>query len=430
LRLATTFKTHRVLLTNAGSMVAATATTSLLGVGFWFVAAQHFSEAAVGVAGAAVSALLLLGFIGALGMGTMLMGELPRLQVGWRALLGASLYTSALAGLVLGLAFAVLAPIVSPNLSALDRTLLSVLAFAVGAGLTGTSYVLDQSLVGLLQGGLQLTRNVVFASVKLLALIVIALSVSDPGAAWIYGAWTIGLVAGLIVLRRVRTPDRRESWRPAFDALYRLRRSAASHAAVNLALETADLAMPIVVIMLLTPAENSGFYIAWLIVNLLIMVPYSLSSVAYALGSGEAQRGEERFRFTIALSVAIGVAVNILLLVAAEPVLNIFGSFYAETASGALQVLALGVFPLTIKTHFIAVHRVRRSLGRALPLAWAGTVLELGGGAIGALLGGVEGVAWGWLAGLVIEAIPMSRDVFALKPPRATSQDIFDHQRD
>lgn len=412
-------------------MVAATATTSLLGVGFWFVAAQHFSEAAVGVAGAAVSALLLLGFIGALGMGTMLMGELPRLQRGWRALLGASLYTSAAAGLVLGLAFALLAPIVSSNLSALDRTLLSALAFAVGAGLTATSYVLDQSLVGLLQGGLQLTRNVIFASVKLLALILIAFSVSDPGAAWIYGAWTIGLIAGLIVLRRVRTPDRGESWRPAFDALYRLRRSAASHAAVNLALETADLAMPIVVIMLLTPAENSGFYIAWLIVNLLIMVPYSLSSVAYALGSGEAQRGEERFRFTIALSVAIGIAVNGLLLVAAEPVLHIFGSFYAETASGALQVLALGVFPLTIKTHFIAVHRVRRTLGRALPLAWAGTVLELGGGAIGAILGGVEGVAWGWLAGLVIEAIPMSRDVFVLEPPPASpvSQGIFDHQR-
>ena len=53
----------------------------------------------------------------------------------------------------------------------------------------------------------------------------------------------------------------------------------------------------------------------------------------------------------------------------------------------------------------IAIHRTRRTLRRALPLAWAGTVLELGGGALGAALGGITGVAWGWLAGLIVEAV-------------------------
>ncbi|MGH2974993.1 MAG: hypothetical protein ACRDLL_09025, partial [Solirubrobacterales bacterium] len=42
---------------------------------------------------------------------------------------------------------------------------------------------------------------------------------------------------------------------------------------------------------------------------------------------------------------------------------------------------------------------------------WGGTLLELGGGALGAILGGLSGVAWGWLAGLCIEALVMGPDV-------------------
>jgi hypothetical protein len=211
-----------------------------------------------------------------------------------------------------------------------------------------------------------------------------------------------------------------------------MRGAAASHAVVNLALESADLAMPIIVLSLLTPAQNAGFYMAWLVVGFLVMVPLSLSSVAYALDSGETvaevtdpvegvvhavepgppEEAGDRFRFTLAASFVFGVAATIVLIPGAELILEIFGSGYAETATTALRVMTLGVFPLIIKTHYIAIHRARRTLRRALPLAWMGTVLELGGGALGAALGGIDGVAWGWVAGLVIEAAVMAPDVF------------------
>lgn len=424
---------HRALLANAGSMVGSTLATSLLGVAFWFVAAQHFSQDAVGVAGAAVSAMLLIGFIASFGLGTLLMGELPRREGAQRPLLNAALLSAAASGLGLGLAFALLAPLVASNLSPLDETALAVAAFALATALTALAYVLDQSLIGMLRGGLQLTRNVVFAAVKLGGLLVVAGLVTDPGAAWIYGAWGVGIAVSLLILVRfygVRPAG--EELRPDFASLRGMRRAAASHAAVNLALETADLAMPILVVSLLTPAENAGFYIAWLVVGFLVMVPLSLSSVAYAIDSGETVAevtdpvegvvhvaepalgaGEEsRFRFTLGASLAFGVAATIVLIPGAELVLEIFGSGYAETATDALRIMTLGVFPLIIKTHYIAIHRARRTLRRALPLAWAGTVLELGGGALGAALGGIDGVAWGWLAGLVIEALVMAPDVF------------------
>jgi O-antigen/teichoic acid export membrane protein len=441
---------HRALLANAGSMVGATLATSLLGVAFWFVAAQHFSQAAVGVAGAAVSAMLLIGFVASLGLGTLLMGELPRREGAQRSLLNAALIAAAASGLALGLAFALLAPLASSNLSPLNQTPLAVASFGLASALTAIAYVLDQSLIGMLRGGLQLTRNVVFAAVKLGGLLVIAGLVTDPGAAWIYTSWGAGIAISLLVLVRfhLRRPAGEELG-PDFPSLRGMRRAAASHWVVNLALETADLAMPIIVVSLLTPTENAGFYIAWLVVGFLVMVPLSLSSVAYALDSGEtvaevtdpvegivhtvepepdAGGGEEsRFRFTLVASLAFGVAATIVLVPGAELVLEIFGSGYAETATTALRIMTLGVFPLVIKTHYIAIHRARRTLRRALPLAWAGTVLELGGGALGAALGGITGVAWGWLAGLVIEALVMAPDVLgrgAEVRPRATTSRV------
>jgi O-antigen/teichoic acid export membrane protein len=402
---------NRTLLANAGSMVGTSLVTSVLGLAFWIVAAHYFDQGSVGVASAATSAMILLGFTGTIGMGTLLMGELPQRDAGRWALVNAALIVAVLAGAILGLCFAVIAPLVSSNLAPLDETVPAVLFFAGGVGLTSLGFVLDQALIGMLHGGLQLTRNVVFSFVKLAVLIAIALLVAYAGAPWIYSSWAVGVACSLVVLVRFYRWRGPEAMQPDFALLGGMRGSVASHAAVNMALETADLAMPILVVVLLSPQANAGFYMAWMIAGFLVMVPLSLSMVLYAIGSGSAGRIGERFRFTFGVSMAFGAVANLVLLPGAGPLLQLFGSSYANQATTTLHIMALGVFPLTFKTHYVSIHRMQRRLRAALPIVWAGTFLELGGGAVGAVLGGLQGVAWGWLAGLLIEAAAMAPDV-------------------
>jgi O-antigen/teichoic acid export membrane protein len=412
------------LLANASSMVGTSLVTSVLGLVFWVVAARHFDRGAVGVASAATSAMILLGFTGTAGLGTLLMGELPQREAGHRSLLNAALIVAGAAGTALGLAFATIAPVVSSNFAPLDETSLAIVFFAGGVGLTSLGFVLDQALIGLLRGGLQLTRNVVFALIKLLALVVVAALVSGAGAAWIYSAWTAGIALSLVVLVRLYTRREGDPMQPSFGLLHEMRRSAASHAAVNLALETADLAMPILVVMILSATANSGFYMAWMVAGFLVMIPLSLSMVLYAIESASSDRLLGRFRFTFRLSLAFGVIANLILLPGASPLLQLFGSAYADQATVLVHIMALGVFPLTVKTHYVAIRRLQRQLRTALPIVWAGTLLELGGGALGAVLGGLEGVAWGWLAGLCVEALVMGPDVWrALRGDTAESLD-------
>lgn len=411
-QLADALRSHRPLLSNAGSMIGTTVVTSLLGVVFWWLAAHDFSEGAVGVAAAAVGAMTLLGFLATLGLGTLLMGELPRIEAGHRSLINAALAIATATGAVLGVAFALLAPLLASEMGPLDDNWLSIASFAIGVGLTALAFVLDQALIGLLHGGLQLRRNAVFSLVKAVVLIPIAAFAAAADAAWIYSAWVAGIAVSLLVMIRFYLHRGAERLRPDFAPLREMRLSAASHHAFNLALQTPSLALPVLVVGLVSAAANASFYVAWMIAGLLVMVPVSLSTVLYPIGSREPDRMAAGLRLSLAISLAFGLAANAILVVAAVPLLEVFGTSYAEQGASTLHILALGVFPLAFKTLYVALRRVQRRLGSALPVVWGGTLLELLGAVLGAKLGGgLTGVAWGWFAATCVEGLWMGGDV-------------------
>ncbi|HET7485622.1 MAG TPA: hypothetical protein VFJ64_09640 [Solirubrobacterales bacterium] len=415
-RARTAAEENRSLLSNAGSMVATAVVTSFLGAAFWWVATHYFTQDSVGLASAAISAMTLIGFMATVGLGTLLMGELPRLDTGHRSVINAALVTTGSLGAGLGVAFVLIAPLASSNFDPLRQTWAAAVVFAIGVALTALTFVLDQSLIGLLKGGLQLRRNIVFTVVKLVALIPVAAVVADAGSQWIYGTWTLGIAISLVVMVRFYREREGDSLRPNFNLLKDMRVHAITHHAVNVALRTPELALPIVVVTFLSASANASFYIAYMITGFMFFVPLSLSTVLYAVGSGESERLASRFRLTVYVSLGFGVFSNLVLLVLGTPLLEIFGASYASEASSTLHVLALDIFPSTILTHFVALRRIERRLATALPVIWGGALLQVGGGVIGALLGSLVGVAIGWVAGATIEAIIMGPEVLrALK---------------
>jgi O-antigen/teichoic acid export membrane protein len=405
-------RANRSLLSNAASMVGTAVVTSLLGAAFWWVATHQFSKDSVGVASAAMSAMTLLGFLATVGLGTLLMGELPRLEKGHRSVINAALLTSGSMGATLGVAFVVIAPLASSNFDPLQATWIAALVFVIGVALTALAFVLDQALIGLLRGGLQLNRNIVFSVVKLAALIPVAALVADAGPQWIYGTWTVGIAISLVVLIRFFRSRDGDSLSPDFRLLREMRVHAVTHHAVNLALRTPELALPIVVVTFLSASANASFYIAYMITSFMFFVPLSLSTVLFAVGSGESKRLADRFRLTVYISLGFGFVSNLALLVLGTPLLEIFGSSYASEAKGTLHILALDIFPSTVMTHYVALRRIERRLATALPVIWGGALLQVGGGLLGAVLGGgLSDVAIGWVAGASVEAIVMGPEV-------------------
>src|ERR1700761_7545110 len=126
------------LLRNAGSLAATTGLTSLFGFVFTIVAARSFSTEAVGWGNTAINEMQLFGTIGMFGLGTMLIGELPKGNRDRAGLLAASVSTSAIGSALLGLVFAIIVGLYfsSPNhLPGIAGTPGQLVLFVIGTSL-------------------------------------------------------------------------------------------------------------------------------------------------------------------------------------------------------------------------------------------------------------------------------------------------------
>jgi len=410
------------LLTSASSLIGTTAVTSILGFAYWWLAARQFPARSVGLASASISAMLLLGTLGALGFGTLLIRELPRRRDQAFPFVLAALTVTAAAGAVLGGAFACIVPFLSTEFAPLSASPWTVILFAVGVGLTSATIVLDQALLGILRGGKQFWRNALFSATKLLALGALGFWSTDRQALAIYATWILGNALSLAWVA-LGTLAARRSWRayvPRVRVLWSFRRAALGHHLLNLALQGTSFATPLIVTAVVSATANAYFYAAWTMAGFVYAGPMALAVSLYAVGSNAPEAIAQRMRFTFGLALLGGIAANVVVFFATDPLLHLFGADYAANAGTALRLLGLGVFPIIIKDNYVTLRRIEGRVRGAAGLVAVGGVLELGCAAIGALVGDLKGVALGLVIGLCLEALLMLPTVYRFLRLRAS----------
>jgi len=415
-------KANKVTFINAGSLIGTTAVTSLLGFGYWWIAARLFPPETVGFASAATSAMMLLGSICILGLGTLLTGELQRHPGKEMSLINAALLLVGGVGGGVGIGFTLIAPFISHAFLPLRASFQDILLFAFGVSLTAITLVLDQAMIGLLRGELQFWRNTLFAVIKLVALLAAGLWLSHSVGLTIYNTWTLGNLLSLGILAVFLLAKGGWSGRaylPQWGLLRQLKAAALQHHILNLIIQAPALALPLFVTSLLSVKANAWFYIAWMITSFLTIAPRALSTVLYAESSAQPARLAHKTRMTLGLAFATCLLANIVLQLGARQVLGVFGHDYAEQASLSLRILSLAAFPSIIKSYYLAICRIENRLVQAiLPLALSG-MLELGFVTVGAYLGGLPGLSLAWIIALSLEAIYMSGPVYkVIRVPR------------
>lgn len=402
----------QAIVTNAVSLASTTIVTSALGLAYWFLAARSFSPTAVGFASAAVSGMTLVATLSSLGLGTFALGEAQRDAARTRALVTTVLVASAVAAAVLGSAYVLLVPLLSEDLRPLVSSPWSVLLFVISGVATAVGMVLDQSLVGALKGTVQLARNILFGVLKLLLLVVAGLVLVDSGGLILFGTWVVSAVlslGALAIVRRRWTRAFLGELRPSAVALF-LRDVAGSvlrHQMLNVGLKVPLLALPVLVITVLSAQANANFYIAWQLTNTAFVLPGSLAAMLYAVGADNQDALAQRLRLTLGLSTALTLAAGAILAAGAQPILSIFGPQYARNGTATLIVLALAGIPVMIKNHYVTISRVTRRLRAAVPLVYLGAVLEMLVSYLGGRHAGLVGFASGWLLALMVEACLM-----------------------
>lgn len=359
-------KGHIDLFLNAGSLMATTMITSLLGFAYWWVAARAASPEAVGQASAAVSAMILIGTIGMFGMGTMLIADLPSLRGPKWALISTCLLVAGAAATVGGLIYVALAHLAIPGLqNALGGTFGEVLLVA-GIAINAITLVLDEALVGLLRGPLQLMRNAWFSLIKLLLLGLLALAPFTLDGSELLLTWVAGIVLSTALLSgTLRRRHVIDSLRPRLTLLRGRARATFDHNVLNLAAYLPRAALPLVVTAVLSAEANAAFYTAFMVVSFLSMVPGNVALTLFAVTSGDKRALRSKVRMGLLICLAVGLPVSLFVAVLAHPIMGIFGSQYEATAGTALSILAFTYIPFVFHHFFLAISRVQNRVRRA-----------------------------------------------------------------
>ncbi len=412
----------------SATLVSTYAATSVLGLAFWLLAARQFSIGAVGVGGAAVSMMTLVGTFGTVGLGTLLISRLPRTDQGHRRVLVRT--ALALAGTVAGV-LAIAVPLVAihafgaTNLEAIAGSPSTLALFAVGTALMAVGLVVDQAVLVLGSGRLQTERNLVASVTKVVVLIALAAAGQQGGMA-IFLAWTVGTFASLpLVAWRTRGGRALEAGSALVEPrrLRGLGRLALSHHALNTTLQAPLQILPLLVLVVVSSRENGIFTTALQLTGVVFTLPYAITVGLFAAAEGDERTVLDRMRFTLPVSLGISVLSNLLLFPLAPYVLTVFGSQYSAEGVTILRVLALAGLFFVVKDHFVALRRVQERTTSATVVMLGMTVAELVAAYVGLrVTGTAAGLTVGWVCVLAVEALILTAPLLAAARPGPVAQ--------
>jgi O-antigen/teichoic acid export membrane protein len=361
------------LLRNAVYIMLTTGVNSGLGYVFWLVVARSYEPNEVGVAGALISAMAVVAAVADLGTSTALIQRLPsqRSDADWARTLTASVTTATVAGVAIALVAAVaILPSLSDSLSVVRSDAPNLLLFVGGVAVWSLSVVSDFLFIAERRAQHMFTRNLVFAVAKLV--IVAALAVSgDASATGIFAAWVIGCVLSLGAAYALLIPRLGRHYRPALAGVAgEVRAMATSFAGnyfITLGYLLTTFLLPLLVVVRLSPEANAYFYVAWLLGGAFFTVTGSVGSALFAEGSHDPAALSRQTRSAVRISAALLAPLMVVFLVAAGPVLGLFGPEYADNGRTLLLLLTASAIPDAVTAIYLA--RVRAAGRLAFPAA-------------------------------------------------------------
>jgi len=386
---------------NALAVMAGKTLTMGFGFLFWLVAAHEFSRPQVGIAAAAVSAMMLCTQLAIGGVGSAVITcyadfrnrPATLLDTSGTVVIGSALFAAGV--------FFVIAAFGLRHLDVVPSNPLYAAAFVAMTVFGTLAILLDQLSIALGRGDQVLVRGVVFGAATVVGIGVLPLLFRHAGSAAIFAPWAVaGAVnvgLGIFQVRRMLPGYR---FRPRVERA--TRRLLVRHGSPNYALTLAErapgLVLPIVVTQVLTPADNSTWYAVWMMAWVVYTLPISAGLTLFAEGSNRPTQLAEATRAAVRVALIVGIVSSLLIGSLAHFSLSLLGPAYGATGATPLRILLFAFVPITFVQAYFAGSRARRRLGEAVATGWISAAASVGAATAGAVVGGLEGMAYAWLA--------------------------------
>ena len=345
------------LFRNGLALVINSAITSLLGSGYWVLAAHRTSRASVGEATALVSALAALSMMSQLSLGGALSSFLPRAGRHSRRLVLVSYLVTVGLGLVIGGGFAVIASRANHSFGLLRPPLVTV-EFAAAVAVWGVFSLQDSVLTGLRRASIVPIENVIYSTVKLasLALVGGSLTALTLFATWVVPAAVALLPVNLLVWRRL-LPSSKSTGDGEVDGF---RRFLAGDTTGMFLSQIGVTLLPVLVVTRLGSVTGGAFGIAWMLLQPLDLVAINLGMSLTVEGAQHGADVAKLYRKVVGRSLPLVAVCVVVGCIGAPYVLGLFGAEYAKSATTVLRLLLLGSLGRAVAVFTLCAARARR----------------------------------------------------------------------
>jgi O-antigen/teichoic acid export membrane protein len=245
-----------------------------------------------------------------------------------------------------------------------------------------------------------------FTVAKIALLVVAAIIMKDAFGVGIVLSWVVGAVVSLVsVVIRLWWAREPILPKPDWAILRSLGKTAAAHNWLNLAIQVPVSLIPVLVVLIVSPSANAGFYVAWTIVGVLYLLPWHLATVLFAVASGEPSALANKLRFALRLSFLLGAPGMAVLGFGAHLILSMFGAGYARVATIPMWLLVLAYPPAIPRCFYVAVCRASGRISQAATVVTIFAAVEVTATIVGGVRGGLIGLSLARLAVAIVEAL-------------------------
>lgn len=377
--------------------MATTVVNSIVGFGYWILAARLFPPDIVGIASTIMAVSSFVVILTTLGVGGMLIQSLPEQDKSstWSAIFWSGMASSVITSIALGCAALAVLPMITPKLAELHIAAYATL-FAVATAALTAAAVLDYVFIAERATGNMLNRNLVAASAKVLLLFPVILLAGVASTLNLLVAWAaasvIGLAFGIVLLlgrASLRVP------RPLsalFRTAFRFRTRLLGNQLIGTGGAMLPYLLPLVVTTRLSPTHSAYFYTTWMVGGVFLIIAPAVSQSLFAEGAHRPRDLRTKARSALATSAAILLPAVLLGQAMGGVLLSAFGANYSHNGVDLLRLALLASIPDAITAVYISVLRLQGRFATAAGLSLAISV-------------GTVGLSWFLLPSLGISAV-------------------------
>jgi O-antigen/teichoic acid export membrane protein len=410
------------LFRNAYLLMINTATTGVLGLVFWLLAARLYATADVGRATAVYAAMNLLAGFTAFSLSGALARFIPQSGKRTGRLVVRGYAVTSVASIALAIGFLLTVGHGGSSYSELG-SLTAGVAFTASVVAWGIFTLQDIVLIGLRSAHWVAVENGAFGIAKIALLVAFATMIPHLG---MYAAWmlpvavALPLINTLIFGRLVPEHARLTGHRPPPTGR-QIGRFLAGDVTGSLCMLATGNLIPVAVALLVSPGTNAYFYMAWTVGTTVDLLAVNMATSLTVEGAFDATTLAVNCRAALRRTMLVLLPIVGVTALAAPWVLGLFGPGYAAHGAPILELLVVATLPKTLTELYLGALRAQSRTRRIAVVQGGRAVLMIGLAVLMTALMGTVGTGLAVLAAQLITAaaiFPCLRRILVAGRPR------------